>query len=55
MTLINEEMELRLLLIDNDPVQSKVKSFALSKHFDIVRVKKYKGCENRIITCTKTR
>ena len=53
MTLINEEMELRLLLIDNDPVQSKVKSFALSKHFDIVRVKNTKDAKTALLIAQK--
>jgi len=53
MTLINEEMELRLLLIDNDPVQSKVKSFALSKHFDIVRVKNTKDAKTALLLAQK--
>ena len=53
MTLINEEMQLRLLLIDNDPVQSKVKSFALSKHFDIVRVKNTKDAKTALLIAQK--
>lgn len=53
MTLINEEMQLRLLLIDNDPVQSKVKSFALSKHFDIVRVKNTKDAKTALLLAQK--
>jgi hypothetical protein len=52
MTLINEEMELRLLLIDNDPVQYKVKSFALSKYFDIVRVKNTKDAKAILMSTT---
>ena len=53
MTLKNEEMELRLLLIDNDPVQSKVKTFALSKHFDIVRVKNTKDAKTALLLAQK--
>ncbi|MDC1347024.1 diguanylate cyclase [Glaciecola sp.] len=53
MTLINEEIQLRLLLIDNDPVQSKVKSFALSKHFDIVRVKNTKDAKTVLLLAQK--
>ena len=53
MPLTNEEMELRLLLIDNDPVQSKVKIFALSKHFDIVRVKNTKDAHSALTQAQK--
>ena len=53
MTLKNEEMELRLLLIDNDPVQSKVKTLALSKHFDIVRVKNTKDAKTALLLAQK--
>ncbi|MDG1121170.1 MAG: diguanylate cyclase [Glaciecola sp.] len=53
MPLTNEETELRLLLIDNDPVQSKVKSFALSKHFDIVRVKNTKDAQSALLLAQK--
>ena len=53
MTLKNEEMELRLILIDNDPVQFKVKSFALSKYFDIVRVKNTKDAQSALSAAQK--
>ncbi len=49
MTLINAEMEPRLLLIDNDPVQYKVKCFSLSSHFSIVRVKNTKDAKTALL------
>lgn len=49
MTLRNAEIELRLLLIDNDPVQYKVKCFSLSSHFSIVRVKNTKDAKTALV------
>lgn len=46
-------MELRLLLIDNDPVQYKVKSFALSKQFTITRVKTTKEAKAALVRAQK--
>jgi len=53
MTLRNDEMELRLLLIDNDPVQSKVKCFSLSKHYAIIRVKNTKDAQTALLLAQK--